>query len=333
MNVLSLVLSRQQTFLLHVAAVMMVICCSFAVALPRAEAAELTTAQREAILNLLSSFNADSNVINNVRAALEGKSSPSSAASMPGTRPASVKEPGMNSVGDSRGMSACALLVRTLRKGSSGDDVLTLQRYLKQTGDLTLESTTNYFGPATEGALQAWQKRMGVVSEGDADSTGFGAMGPRTREALVAHCKQVLSDEGFSNAPYGYGANTTISSTTPPTCTLTASKDVIQAGDTVVLMWKSQNATYAGSPSGEKDPTYGARKLMPTETTTYLKRVYGPAGEGSCTKTVEVMGTTPAAEQKVVIVPTKLDVGHVVSLMGSGLAAVYEGYMGLFDFK
>ncbi len=99
-------------------------------------------------------------------------------------------------------------------------------------------------------------------------------------------------------------------------------------------MWDSKNATYASSVNGDKGPVRGSIKVAPTETTTYVKRVYSPTGEGQCTATIMVgEDTTPAAEQKVVIVPTTLNIGRVVSLMGSGMAAVMDGYLGLFGMS
>jgi hypothetical protein len=100
-------------------------------------------------------------------------------------------------------------------------------------------------------------------------------------------------------------------------------------------MWESRNATSSSSSvAGVQGPANGSIVVAPTETMTYLKRVYGPAGEGQCTTTVMVgTDTTPAAEQTVVVVPTTLDVGKVFSLMGSGMAAVMDGYLSLFGLS
>ncbi len=226
----------------------------------------------------------------------------------------------------------CELLARTIRKGSVGEDVAHLQRFLQQTGDFKEASTTTYFGPATERALQAWQARTGIVSDGDAQTTGFGALGPMTRKALVERCRAMMGDKKTQGtaAP----ATTAIDPKVAPTCVLTASPSVVVAGEPVVLTWESKNATHTGSANGEKGPVRGSLKRTPTETITYVKKVYGPGGEGQCSAVVEVANTTPVTEPEVVVAPSATgQVGRVLSLMGSGVAAVFEGYISLFDFN
>ncbi len=332
MKVLAHVLPRQ-IGLGSLMATLVVACCLFSFAMPRAHAAALTESQKEAIVNLLASFNADAEVVSNVRGALDGVKTRVSGSDtyMP------EKRDDKPMLGEKRALPAvCAVLTRALKKGSSGDDVTALQAFLQQTGDLRATSTTNYFGAVTERALQMWQTRMGIVGQGDADSTGFGAFGPKTRDMLVGQCRTIFG--GATTTP-GYPlpptarASEPIDPTVSPTCTLVSNKQTIKAGEVVVLTWNSKNATYAGSPSGQKDSVYGSRKVMPGETTTYVKKVYGPAGEGQCTVTVTVEGTVPAAEQKVVVAPSPVGVGRVLSLMGSGVAAVFEGYVSLFDFQ
>jgi hypothetical protein len=63
-------------------------------------------------------------------------------------------------------------------------EVSKLQNYLKQTGDYTYPEITGYFGPSTERAVQSWQSKKGVVSSGTPDSTGYGVVGPQTREVM-----------------------------------------------------------------------------------------------------------------------------------------------------
>ena len=82
-----------------------------AVAPAQAQAA-LTSAQIQSILSLLQSFGADQATINNVNAALNGQATS-------GT--------GGNS---SSGGGACPALSRDLQVGSSGSDVMSLQKYL-----------------------------------------------------------------------------------------------------------------------------------------------------------------------------------------------------------
>ncbi len=322
-----------------------------------AHASGLTQVQKDAVVNLLASFGADQSVLNNVNVALNGgvvtgASSTSGYGEKGHNGSGEGNHTGPGDSGNSNnnegsrnpipasfgpGASACGLLQRTLTRGSQGDDVAQLQGILKQSGDFANASTTGYFGPATERALQQWQSRQGVVSSGDSSSTGYGAVGPKTREALMKICKEVVGigngndnhGNTGSTTPFGNGA------TTSPTCVLRANKSAIRVGESVTLIWESRNATSSSSSvTGVRGPANGSIVVAPTETMTYLKRVYGPAGEGQCITTVMVgTDTTPAAEQKVVVVPTTLDVGKVFSLMGSGMAAVMDGYLSLFGLS
>jgi len=75
--------------------------------------------------------------------------------------------------------------VRTLRRGTTGKDVEELQVFLSQFPDIYPESlVTGYFGPLTENAVKKWQSKQGIVSGGTAETTGYGQIGPKTREAL-----------------------------------------------------------------------------------------------------------------------------------------------------
>jgi len=82
----------------------------------------------------------------------------------------------------------CPPFERTLQKGSTGDDVGDLQEFLRSTGDYSYSEITSYYGPLTETAVQNFQKRAGVVSYGDAFTTGFGMFGPMTNKAMYRYC-------------------------------------------------------------------------------------------------------------------------------------------------
>lgn len=98
--------------------------------------------------------------------------------------------------------SASVDIPRTLSFGSRGTDVVSLQRFLIARGLLSPDSATGYFGRATEKAVQEWQSRNGIVSSGTPDSTGFGVVGKRTREAL----RGIASSLGM-HAQAGNGGN------------------------------------------------------------------------------------------------------------------------------
>ena len=80
--------------------------------------------------------------------------------------------------------SACVNLARNLSRGMSGEDVTGLQTFLKKTGDFA-EVPTGFFGAVTEEAVKKWQARTRIVSDGTPATTGFGAVGPKTRAAMA----------------------------------------------------------------------------------------------------------------------------------------------------
>jgi len=74
-------------------------------------------------------------------------------------------------------------LERVLAQGSRGNDVVSLQDFLRKNNYFSGEST-GVFGPATEASLRQWQKDQAIVSSGSAGTTGWGSVGPKTRAAL-----------------------------------------------------------------------------------------------------------------------------------------------------
>ncbi|MBI4087792.1 peptidoglycan-binding protein, partial [Candidatus Kaiserbacteria bacterium] len=85
--------------------------------------------------------------------------------------------------------SSCFYTNRSLRLGSQGDDVVALQRFLAADSSLYPEGAiSGYFGALTQAAIQRFQIRYGIVSSGTPDSTGFGAVGPATRNKISMLC-------------------------------------------------------------------------------------------------------------------------------------------------
>lgn len=81
------------------------------------------------------------------------------------------------------GGKECPLLARTLKLGTQGNDVASLQAYLASQGYLSANAT-GYYGTLTQQAVQAWQSAQGIVSGGSPTTTGFGAVGPLSRQWL-----------------------------------------------------------------------------------------------------------------------------------------------------
>jgi peptidoglycan hydrolase-like protein with peptidoglycan-binding domain len=315
----------------------------------------LSETQIQAVLNLLSSFGAQDSVVSNVESSLRGRGHNGDAPRPPRPNFGTSTDSHMGSSTEDHmgrpdvppglaknnfpGASACGLLMRNLRRGSSGDDVHQLQNFLLNSGDLDTGTTTGFFGEKTERALQNWQARMGVANSGDANSTGFGALGPKTRMIMMMKCKEGIgfnTHEG-TTSPRGDDHQGTSTSQHAPVCTLSASKETISAGESVTLTWASQFATSASvAGGGTNGPTQGSIVVSPVQTTTYLKTVYGPAGQGTCTRQVTVASTTPVVQQQIVMNDDSTNsdpfgIGQAVSLIGSGMAAVIEGYVSLFN--
>lgn len=88
---------------------------------------------------------------------------------------------------------SCITLTRSLLPGDSGNDVAELQRYLSvNTGIYPEALVTGFYGPATERAVQRWQSAHGIISAGNAQTTGWGAVGMRTRAAM-ANCNTIVA--------------------------------------------------------------------------------------------------------------------------------------------
>lgn len=168
-----------------------------------AHAATLTDAQIQAIVNLLSTFGADSGTIANVNAALHGQPTTSTTASGSASSSGSVSTAA--SSGAVPAAPSCISFTYNLYAGvtdaTTGGDVTRLQNFLGVT-------PTGYFGPMTQLAVQNWQAAHGVVTSGSPDTTGFGFIGPATRIALAC--------AGSTSANTSTAASTHATTTTTP---------------------------------------------------------------------------------------------------------------------
>ncbi len=101
----------------------------------------------------------------------------------------------------------CPVFSRTLSRGMRGREVQSLQEFLIAERMLASDSGTGFFGLATEAALKEWQASKAIASSGDRASTGWGAVGPRTRTIMRAGCNE------SGNASSGlFGGRLTVSS-------------------------------------------------------------------------------------------------------------------------
>jgi len=91
--------------------------------------------------------------------------------------------------------TAAIKLTKQLDFGVTDPEVLELQKFLNAQGFTvstfgagSAGNETSYFGSATQAALQKYQAAKGIVSSGDATTTGYGRLGPQT----LASIKQTL---------------------------------------------------------------------------------------------------------------------------------------------
>lgn len=114
-----------------------------------------------------------------------------------------------------QGVSNCPALSRVLMKNMRGDDVQGLQSFLIGRGLLAADSGTGYFGGLTEAAVKKYQCDSSLVCAGSPASTGWGAVGPRTRASIVAQCG-AASTSGASNSSTPSSSNGVARNDTKP---------------------------------------------------------------------------------------------------------------------
>lgn len=121
--------------------------------------------------------------LNQQIALLDASSSATSTISVPAAAPAPAAS----------ATAQCIALTHSLTFGDTdartGGEVSFLQHYLSGAlADFPTDNVTGRFGPLTLAALKEWQSAQGIVSGGDANSTGWGVVGPKTRAALARGC-------------------------------------------------------------------------------------------------------------------------------------------------
>lgn len=76
-----------------------------------------------------------------------------------------------------------------LTNSETENQISELQKFLAQDPLIYPEAKiTGYFGPATERAVKRYQVKYGIVSSGSPETTGYGAVGPKTREKMREGC-------------------------------------------------------------------------------------------------------------------------------------------------
>ncbi len=81
-------------------------------------------------------------------------------------------------------LSLSGTLTTYLYYGLRSGEVKALQSILAEQGYLSSDRATGFFGTLTLGAVKKFQCDKGIICEGDVGSTGWGSVGPKTRETL-----------------------------------------------------------------------------------------------------------------------------------------------------
>lgn len=210
----------------HFKRMALVLIVSACIAVP-AQASGLTSAQVSAILGLLSSFGVDQSTYQTVSAILNSQ--------------------------DAGAIVPDCVISDNLSPGSSGTGVSCLQQLLAQTGDYTYGQATGYYGSVTQAAVQRYQAREGIVSSGDPQSTGYGAVGARTRAAL----NESLSVSSSRSAATGSGSGASSAQTPSQNPSIPASSPIAVPGT------DSAPATAPSATSGDA-ATAGASPYLET---------------------------------------------------------------------
>src|SRR3989338_8287403 len=104
-------------------------------------------------------------------------------------------------------------ITKVLKLGSENKEVRQLQELLaKDTGIYPEGKVTGYFGALTRKAVQNFQKKYGIVSSGNENTTGYGLVGPKT----LAKIKEVFgtrSETSGQATAAGSGQSATIDTT------------------------------------------------------------------------------------------------------------------------
>jgi len=143
---------------------------------------------------------------------------------------AQLGQSGTATPGVSYDSSSCPLIGRSLKLGSSGDDVRRLQQFLARDPSIYPEGTASgYYGPLTEAAVKRWQTKYNIVSTGTPSSTGYGVVGPRTAAAISLLCTTGQYGSGGSGNVGGFIQVTPISGNAPHNVAIQATVNTVNS--------------------------------------------------------------------------------------------------------
>ncbi|TSC62652.1 MAG: hypothetical protein Greene041614_314 [Parcubacteria group bacterium Greene0416_14] len=109
------------------------------------------------------------------------------------------------------GTVVSAVFTKNLGPGVTSPDVKRLQQLLNFDPDTRIAESgvgssgheSGYYGALTVAAVQKFQTKYGLVSEGTPSTTGYGSLGPKTRAALEMYLGGNVTDMPLISAPVG----------------------------------------------------------------------------------------------------------------------------------
>ncbi len=201
---------------------------------------------------------------------------------------------------------ACPVFSRTLSRGAQGNDVSELQKLLASGGFLKTEPT-GYFGALTEKALQDFQKKVGLISLGSPETTGWGVFGPKSRAFIAKLCSNELTARTKPAVTTTAPAACTVL-TTPPQSACVGIWQKIKDSNGCDTGWQcivSRSATSGNrpptiasidGPSGLSVGDYGTWDVSATDPeggSLQYSAIWGDEGAGSILELLAGYGTPP----------------------------------------
>ncbi len=110
-------------------------------------------------------------------------------------------------------------IYQNLSRGSKHSEVITVQQLLVKESLLSADSATGFYGPITEEAIKAFQRKYNIVSSGTPLTTGYGAIGPKTRMKINELLG--ITSIGSTSLPKSSGVQATTQTTVPAKTKLT----------------------------------------------------------------------------------------------------------------
>ena len=140
------------------------------------------------------------------------------------------------------------MITKQLQYGMTDPQVKELQKWLNEHGFTVATSgagspgnETDYFGSATQAAVQKFQAAQGIVSSGSPTTTGYGRVGPQTLAKITE-----VSKKKEETPPLAIMQGNTLMPISPivaPTSAPTENTYKIEGGDTLSALAKRWNTT------------------------------------------------------------------------------------------